>query len=174
MIAALLATGACNKPAPEGSAEGAPSRKTAQADGKTQAFSKHSPPRSWPATSRPPTARSPEGRATLTQHEFEESFRHYRDRLPDSLKTTVQVDFYDKEAAVFVPDHLRDRIAFEATIHYEPGGDLEGFASTVWMILESPASRSWPPSTSRTEPVFCYLPVVASCAKAACAALATA
>lgn len=78
-----------------------------------------------------------EARATLTQQEFEEAFRHYRDGLPDGLKTSVQLDAYDKEAAVLVPDEFKDRVTSEGVIHFEPPDEeLEGFSATVWIVME--------------------------------------
>ena len=78
-----------------------------------------------------------ERRPTLTQQEFEEAFRHYRDGLPDGLKTSVQVDAYDKEAAVLVPDELKDRVTSEGVIYFEPPDEeMEGFSASVWIVDE--------------------------------------
>ena len=134
----FLAIGACSKPAQEAPAADAPSKKTAPADGKTQAFLQRFASsivaRDY-ATAYGAVAS--EARATLTQQEFEEAFRHYRDGLPDGLKTAVQVDAYDKEAAVLVPDAFKDRIASEGVIHFEPPDEeMEGFSATVWIVME--------------------------------------
>ena len=138
IAAALLALGACSKPAQDAPAAEAPARKTSAADGKTQAFlqgfASAIVARDYASAY---GAVAAERRATLTQQEFEEAFRHYRDGLPDSLKTAVQVDAYDKEAAVLVPDEFRDRIASEGTVYFEPGGDDEGFSASVWIVMES-------------------------------------
>ena len=136
--AALLAIGGCGKPAREAASAGASPKKTANADGKTQAFLQNFASaivaRDYASAYEAVAA---ERRASLTQQDLEEAFRHYRDGLPDSLKTDVQVDAYDKEAAPMVPDEVRDRVVSEGTIHFEPGGDAEGFTATVWIILES-------------------------------------
>jgi len=137
-IACLFAIVACSKPAKEGPAAEAPSKKTPAADGKTQAFLQSFASaivaKDYAAAY---NAVAVERRATLTQQEFEEAFRHYRDGLPDTLRTAVQVDPYDKEAAVLVPDEFRDRIASEGVIHFEPSDEeMEGFSSTVWIVME--------------------------------------
>lgn len=136
---AFLALGACSKPAREGPGADAPSKKTSPADERTQAFLQRFAAaivaRDY-ATAYGAVAA--ERRATLTQQEFEEAFRHYRDGLPDGLTTNVQVDAYDREAAVLVPDEFRDRIASEGVIHFEPPDeDMEGFSSAVWIVMES-------------------------------------
>jgi hypothetical protein len=134
----LLATGACSKPAQKAPATEAPSRKTAPADGKTQAFLQ-----SFASAvvardyAEAYGAVAAERRPTLTRQEFEEAFRHYRDGLPDGLKTAVQVDAYDEEAAVLVPDEFKDRVSSEGVIHFEPPGEeMEGFSATVWVVME--------------------------------------
>lgn len=138
LTAGLLAIGACSKPAKEAPAAEAPSKKTPAADGKTQAFLQRFASaivaRDY-ATAYGAVAA--ERRATLTQQEFEEAFRHYRDGLPDGLKTAVQVDAYDKEAAVLVPDEFKDRVTSEGVIHFEPPDEeMEGFSASVWIVDE--------------------------------------
>jgi hypothetical protein len=129
---------ACNKPAKEVPAAEAPSRKTTASDGKTQAFLQKF---ASAIVARDYTtaygAVATERRATLTQQEFEEAFRHYRDGLPDGLKTSVQLDPYDKEAAVLVPDEFKDRVTSEGVIHFEPPDEeMEGFSASVWIVDE--------------------------------------
>ncbi len=129
---------ACNKPAKEVPAAEAPSRKTTAADGKTQAFLQKF---ASAIVARDYTtaygAVATERRATLTQQELEEAFRHYRDGLPDGLKASVQLDPYDKEAAVLVPDEFKDRVTSEGVIHFEPPDEeMEGFSASVWIVDE--------------------------------------
>jgi hypothetical protein len=139
LTACVFAIVACSKPAKEGPAAEAPSKKTPAADGKTQAFlqkfAADITARDYAAAYQ---AVAVERRTSLSQQQFEEAFRHYRDGLPDTLRTSVQVDPYDKDAAVLVPDEFRDRIASEGVIHFEPGDEeLEGFSSTVWVVMEA-------------------------------------
>jgi hypothetical protein len=138
LTAFLLASVACSRPAREVPAAEAPSKKTAAADGKTQAFlQKFASSIVAKEYSTAYAAVAMERRATLSQPEFEEAFRHYRDGLPDGLKTSVQVEAYDREAAVLVPDEFRDRISSEGVIHFEPPDEeMEGFSATVWIVVE--------------------------------------
>lgn len=134
----FLAIGACSKPGQEAPAADAPSKKTAPVDGKTQAFLQRF---ASAIVARDYTtaygAVAAERRPTLTQQEFEEAFRHYRDGLPDGLKTAVQVDPYDKESAVLVPDEFKDRVTSEGVIHFEPPDEeMEGFSASVWIVDE--------------------------------------
>ena len=49
----------------------------------------------------------------------------------------MQLDAYDKEAAVLVPDEFKDRVTSEGVIHFEPPDEeLEGFSATVWIVME--------------------------------------
>jgi hypothetical protein len=128
----LLATGACGKATQE-----APQRAPAATDGKTQAFLQ-----SFASAiverdyARAYGAVAVERRAQLSQKEFEETFRHYRDGLPSALKTEVKVEPHDKSSSL-VPDELRDRIVAEGVVYFEPGGDTEGFNAIVWVMMES-------------------------------------
>ena len=111
--AAFLAFGACHGPAREAASTGTTSKKTDAADGKTQAFlqgfASAIVARDYASAY---NAVAAERRATLTQQDLEEAFRHYR-------------------------DGLRDRVVSEGTIHFEPGGEAEGFSATVWVVMEA-------------------------------------
>jgi hypothetical protein len=78
-----------------------------------------------------------ERRASLSQQEFEEAFRHYRDELPDALETEIGQEPFDRESAVLVPDEYKDRVVAEGSISFEPGGEAEGFSATLWILLEA-------------------------------------
>jgi hypothetical protein len=78
-----------------------------------------------------------ERRGSLSLAELQENFGHYRDGLPDVLKTEVEVEPYDRESASLVPDELRDRIVAEGVVRFEPGDDLEGFSAHVWILMEA-------------------------------------
>ena len=81
-------------------------------------------------------------RESLTRAEFEEAFRHYRDGLPDRLKTDVRVDAYDRASASMVPDGIRDQIVAEGVVSFDPdGGQAEGFSAVVWVVMESGRPR---------------------------------
>jgi hypothetical protein len=82
-----------------------------------------------------------DARAELSRQELEEAFQHYREGLPDLLKTDVEVEAYDREAALLVPESLRSRIDAEGTIHFEPGGDAEGFSAHVWIMPDAGEPR---------------------------------
>jgi hypothetical protein len=82
-----------------------------------------------------------DARASLSREELEEAFQHYRESLPDQLKATVEVDAYDRDSALLVPDALRGRIDAEGTIHFVPGGDGEGFSAHVWIMQEAGQPR---------------------------------
>ena len=127
----LFATLACGKPAKD-APQGPPAT-----DGKSQAFleafASAIVQRDY---AKAYGAVAAERRAALSQKEFEEAFRHYRDALPDGLKTEVKVEPYDKSSSL-VPDELRDRVFAEGVVYFEPGGDTEGFNAIVWLMLES-------------------------------------
>jgi hypothetical protein len=79
-----------------------------------------------------------ERRGELPLSELQENFGHYRDGLPDDLQAKVQVDPYDRETALLVPEELRDRIVAEGVIHFEPRAEgQEGFSATVWVMLDA-------------------------------------
>jgi hypothetical protein len=82
-----------------------------------------------------------DARASLTRQELEEAFQHYRDGLPDPLETSVEVEAYDREAALLVPESLRGRIDAEGTIRFEPGGEDEGFSAHVWIMKDAGEPR---------------------------------
>lgn len=81
-----------------------------------------------------------ERRSTLSQQDLEEAFRHYRDGLPDGLKTEVKVDPYDGDSPL-VPEELRERIVAEGVVHFTPEGDAEGFNAIVWILMEAGVPR---------------------------------
>lgn len=129
---ALLGAAGCSK------AEKEPSARTAAAPNKDalaflQGFASAIVDRDY---SRAYAAVAAERHATLSQQDFEEAFRHYRDELPDGLKTEVRVDPYDGEGSL-VPEELRSRIVAEGVVHFLPGEGAEGFSATVWILMES-------------------------------------
>ncbi len=83
-----------------------------------------------------------ERRSSLSLAEFQEAISHYRDGLPDVLKTSVRIDPYDRESAAIVPDEYRDRIVSEGVVYFDPEDeDLEGFSVHVWLLSESGEPR---------------------------------
>jgi len=83
-----------------------------------------------------------ERRASLSLAEFQETISGYRDGLPDVLKTQVQLEPYDRESAIVVPDEYLDRIVSEGVVYFEPEGDeAEGFSVQVWIMNEAGEPR---------------------------------
>src|SRR5688572_15351548 len=110
----LLAIVACGKPAGD-TPQGPPAT-----DGRSQAFleafASAIVQRDY---ARAYGAVAAERRASLSQKEFEETFRHYRDALPDGLKTEIKIEPYDKSSSL-VPDELRDRVFAEGVVYFQP------------------------------------------------------
>ena len=134
LLAALaLSSGACSGSAPEAAAQKAqaPDPKT---DALLRRFASAIVARDYASAY---DAVAAERRGSLSLAELQETFGHYRDGLPDALKTEVEVEPYDKQAASLVPDELRDRIVAEGVVRFEPGDDLEGFSAHVWILMEA-------------------------------------
>ena len=82
-----------------------------------------------------------ERRPTLPLSEFEEAISHYREGHESQLQVSIQVSPYDPDGASLLPDEYEGRIASEATVEFEPGGDEEGFTVLVWIVMEAGVPR---------------------------------
>jgi len=82
-----------------------------------------------------------ERRPTLPLAEFQEAIAHYREGYEGSLRASVRVEPYDPDGASLLPDEFKGRIASEAIVEFEPGGDEEGFSVLVWIVIEAGVPR---------------------------------
>jgi hypothetical protein len=82
-------------------------------------------------------------RSEIPYSEFEETFKHYRESVGETLKVKVEPgDAYEKdEEDPFLPDAVRERVEDEFAIHFEPEGEEEGFSAIVWVLMEGGQAR---------------------------------
>lgn len=133
VVAGLVASLACTTPAPQPSPSGAPADPRIEAA--LRGFASAIVARDYASAYQAVAASR---RASLTLQDLQENFGHYRDGLPDALEIKISVEPYDKESATLVPEELRELIAAEGVIHFEPGGEeLEGFSAHVWVLMEA-------------------------------------
>ena len=82
-------------------------------------------------------------RAEIPYAEFEETFKHYRDSMDETLNVKiVPGDPYQKDDPdALLPDAVREDVEDEFAIHFEPDGEEEGFSAIVWVLMEGGHAR---------------------------------